>query len=841
MTNSTVTQPQRIRGAWAVVFSRFMVGASVILWAVLILLPLLILVTEALQAPAQTQAMDRIYASLFRSLTLSAVIAASAVLLGYAPGRLLGTSRKHNDLLLLLLLMPLVLPQYLLYYAWSLLLSPTTHLGAFLSGRPSTARFVGTFTSSCVLVLWYWPLAALLIAQGWRTIDRQIWDCASVDAGVLGRFRHITLPLLGRPLLMAFGVCFVLSLSGFATFHLAGIQTIGTELAVLYQEQFSAGSVARAAWPVAAVALVVAAALGKSSGSWQLSAAPRETINTQPQRRRWFILLLLVGISLVAPIALLVANLRSFGPLTDFMKIHPDALLWSLLIAAVTSVIAHIIACGAFSVRGRDADGKAIGLHFLSTIMRVTIFLAMLIPASLVAGSLVQMFTAFKLPSMFRQGWYMVSAGQAVRFAGIALIVFMLTRYAQHRQLSEMAAVDGASPAAAWWHVHLPGTWPLLLGSFVLVAMLSLTELPATMMLLPPGLPNFAQNLLNQMHYAMDQQVITSCLVLVCLFLVLAVVVVLLLRLVRRNRRAFMSLMVACALCIVGCDEQSQSASSAKVLSSFGRTGPGRGEFMYPRAIDIAADGSLYVIDKTGRIQHLTQQGDFINVITMPDIEAGKPTGMTIAPDGNIYVADTHCYRVLIFSPAGEIIGQFGKYGQDDGCFIYPTDVAFSGQGKIFVSEYGGNDRVSVFDEKGEFLYCFGTCGDGENQFARPSALCVDRSRQRLYVADACNHRIAIYAFDGSLLGYIGSAGTAAGELRYPYDLTMLSDGTLVVCEFGNNRLQLFTPEGQSLAVYGGPGRQLGQLAYPWGVTVDSRGRAFVVDAGNNRIQVWQL
>ena len=49
--------------------------------------------------------------------------------------------------------------------------------------------------------------------------------------------------------MLAFGVCFVLGLSEFATFHLAGVQTIGTELAVLYEETGSESHLARAAWP----------------------------------------------------------------------------------------------------------------------------------------------------------------------------------------------------------------------------------------------------------------------------------------------------------------------------------------------------------------------------------------------------------------------------------------------------------------------------------------------------------------------------------------------------------------------------------------------------------------
>jgi DNA-binding beta-propeller fold protein YncE len=325
------------------------------------------------------------------------------------------------------------------------------------------------------------------------------------------------------------------------------------------------------------------------------------------------------------------------------------------------------------------------------------------------------------------------------------------------------------------------------------------------------------------------------------LFLALAGVLVLLLRGIRTFRCAAAVMLFAAMLTLTGCDGRAGAATEAKVIDVFGQTGRGQGEFIYPRAIDIASDGSLVVVDKTGRIQRLTPKGEFLAVFEMPLIEMGKPTGMSFAPDGNLYVADTHYHRVLVFAPEGDIVGQFGKFGQDEGCFIYPTDVAFSGDGRIFVSEYGGNDRISVFSEKGKFLYCFGAPGNGDGQLSRPSALCVDRSGKRLYVADACNHRIAVYNFEGNVLQYISSVGREPGQLRYPYDLSFLPNGNLVVCEYGNNRIQIFSPDGQSVAVYGGPGRSLGELAYPWGVAIDSRGRAFIVDAGNNRIQVWQL
>ena len=818
--------------------ARWLTAGSIVLWATVILLPLAVFFAQAVSPVTEIEIASRILPAAVRSVGLAAGIALISILLGWVPGRLLGTCGARTDILLLLLLMPLVLPRYVLYYAWTLLLSPTTELGAYLSARPELARSVGAFSSSLVLILWHWPLAALLIAQGWRNLDRQILDCASLDADDAGVFKKITLPLLARPLMLAFGVCFVLSLSEFATFHLAGVQTIGTELAVLYEETGSVSRLARAAWPVVGIALMLAVVLGRSSRSWAPSAAAVETVRLQSPKWHWIVLFVLLGISLIIPIALLVANMADTQALRQFLKLHPDDLAWSLAVGGVAAAAACLIAFGAISLEDRRGGYSR---RILSFAVRTTILLVMFVPASIVAVCLLEMLAVCNVPMGVRQGWYIVSAGQAGRFAGIALILLLLTRHSHHRSLAEMASLDGASRLQAWWHVHLPHTWPLFVGAFVLVVMFSVTELSATMVLLPAGLPNFAQRLLNQMHYARDQQVIASCLVLILMFLVLAALVVLLMR-AMRTRWLVMSLLLAtCTAALTGCDGESKPAGEAEILAAFGQSGRGQGQFVYPRAIDITEDGSLFVIDKTGRIQKFGPKGDFLTTIQMPLIETGKPTGLSVAPNGNLYVADTHYFRVVVFSPEGELIDEFGQFGETDGCFIYPTDVAFAEDGRIFVGEYGGNDRISVFTEKGEFLYCFGSPGSGPAQLSRPAALRVDRSRKCLYVADACNHRIGIYSLEGELLRYIGSAGTQQGRLRYPYDLTLLADGTLVVCEYGNNRVQLFDAEGRSLAVYGNAGRQLGQLAYPWGVAVDSRRRAYIVDSGNMRIQVWQL
>jgi len=332
------------------VLTKFLTTVSVALWTGVIFLPLVILFAQAIYPNADLKISNHVFTSIFRSFVLASVIAAAAVLLGWIPGRLLGTCRARKDLLLLLLLMPLVLPRYVLYYAWMLLLSPTTRLGAYLSGKAELARFVGSFSSSSVLILWYWPLAALLLAQGWRNIDRQIWDCASLDADGFQMFKKITLPLLARPLLLAFSVCFALSLSEFATFHLAGIQTIGTELAVLYQLTGSESYLARAAWPVSVVALILAILLGKSSRSWMLHSAVG-TIKFESQKLRWIVLIILIGISLIVPLLLLISNMTDVQVFKQFIKLHLDGLGWSLIIAAAAAGMAQAMVRGTRSRR----------------------------------------------------------------------------------------------------------------------------------------------------------------------------------------------------------------------------------------------------------------------------------------------------------------------------------------------------------------------------------------------------------------------------------------------------------------------------------------------------------
>ncbi len=294
------------------------------------------------------------------------------------------------------------------------------------------------------------------------------------------------------------------------------------------------------------------------------------------------------------------------------------------------------------------------------------------------------------------------------------------------------------------------------------------------------------------------------------------------------------SLLSVCLL-LLGCDPPPITESG--VIGIFGGVGLGPGEFSYPRAITAEPNGSVFVVDKNGRVQRFSADGVFETFWRMPDTENGKPVGLKVHPDGRVFVADTHYHRVMIFDRDGRSLGSFGSEGTGDGQFQLPTDVAFDAQGFIYVSEYQGNDRITKWSPDLHFVAAFGETEIEGKRLTRPTGLAID-DEQTLWVADACNHRIVRFSLDGAVLTIFGRFGHGPGELRYPYDISISPDNTLLVCEYEGNRLQWFSKEGRSLRLWGRAGRAPGELFAPWGASYGPGGRVYALDSLNSRVQI---
>jgi DNA-binding beta-propeller fold protein YncE len=278
---------------------------------------------------------------------------------------------------------------------------------------------------------------------------------------------------------------------------------------------------------------------------------------------------------------------------------------------------------------------------------------------------------------------------------------------------------------------------------------------------------------------------------------------------------------------LAGCG---RAAEGPARTDGIGGPGSSDGRFATPRAAAWDPRGFLYVVDKTARIQKFDRNGAFLLSWSTPASEKGRPTGIAVAAGGDVLVADTHYHRILRYRPDGAPAGGFGRLGQGPGEFLYPTGIACHADGTIFVSEYGGNDRVQAFSPEGRPLRSWGRYGDAPGEFKRPQTLAV--SNGLLYVADATNHRVQVFDLDGR-------PRAVWTDLYYPYGVTAEPDGTLLVTEYGRHRVTRFSPEGVALARAGSPGSGAVQLNTPWNAVALGDGRIAIVDSGNHRIQLW--
>jgi len=302
------------------------------------------------------------------------------------------------------------------------------------------------------------------------------------------------------------------------------------------------------------------------------------------------------------------------------------------------------------------------------------------------------------------------------------------------------------------------------------------------------------------------------------------------------NRRRFLALGVSAGMAACSRNDTRKESS----VLTWGQPGQRDGDFEKPRAVGVRGE-ELYVIDTTGRVQVFGLDGCFVRKWALPAYENGTPTAVLFAIDGNVLIPDTHYSQILKYTPAGELIEQWGSYGTGPEEFIYPTDILQTPDGVYYITEYGMEaERVHVFDVEKRFVRQWGELGDAPGQLNRATSIDID-SQQTLYVADCANHRVQCFDLGGNLLRVIGAAGTQPGQIKFPYSLAVCLDDSVLVCEYGNNRVSRFQNTGEFMACYGGPGRTPGCFSGPRGIAVSPDGQIFVADTGNHRVQRFSL
>ena len=772
-------------------------------------------------------------------------VAALATLVGWLPGRAI---RRGRVWLRIGLLASAIIPAYAIYFCWWRVLRP----GTVIADAAIAGEWVQSLRSTVLaaaLVASSWPIAAAVVALRRFAPEAAERVLLRLDSGSWRDRLACSFRADRWALALGCSAIAAILLGESASFDAAQVATVASEVRTLDASGSSIGSVMRAAQGSMAVALVLAVvlaiSLARSATMFRSDGSDdSDEGGTLPtlgsQRAGVWLGGILVVVGTMLPLGLLAFDTALRGEGREFGTLHARASANSLLTAAEAALGGAAIALAAtmLTIRGRTV---------LLGIAAAGSMLMLALPSTVVALAVAEIWQGMPLGNSIYDSHFVVSLAQTGRWSAVAITLGAWCGSSLPATARENWEVHGDS-LGDFLRMARPTLTAAIIGGFLCTFALAATESSIAARLQPPGIDWLAATLLNAIHYQ-DPTAVSAALVWMALLSIACAATVMWV-LAPRARRAPTALLLLSVL-LVACDGTSVSEDSAASTETpaelptdrvLGRAGHTDGRFYIPRAMAFEpTTGCLFVIDKDARVQRFSADGQFELGWRMPKFDKGKPTGVSVAPDGRIFVADTHEKRILIFDRDGSILGEFGSYGTGPGEFIYPCDVAFGRGGEVFVSEYGGNDRVQVFDANNQYLREFGRPGRGPGEFARPQSLVISLDGTEVFVADSCNHRIQVFDTDGHLRRILGRAGRGAGEFAYPYGVHILPDGSLIVAEFGNCRIQRINPtDGVGGGCWGGGVARVGRLNAPW--AVDScLDRLAVLDSANARVQSMAL
>lgn len=212
-------------------------------------------------------------------------------------------------------------------------------------------------------------------------------------------------------------------------------------------------------------------------------------------------------------------------------------------------------------------------------------------------------------------------------------------------------------------------------------------------------------------------------------------------------------------------------------------------------------------------------------------------TGMTIAPDGNIWLSDAVNGQFLIYSPDGKLIEAWGSKGTANGQFNLHGprgdgfgDVVFSADGSFYVLD-PGNSRVQAFDKSRTFLRAWGTYGSGGSQFLDAIGIDLDTNGV-IYVLDGQRGDVQKFSPEGTLLETVTLQAEFYGTNSLN-SITVVIDGNMLISGNGDGvrpfeQFMKYDPRGnllQKFRAMDGPAKLLDQVNT---ITLDVAGNIYV-------------
>ena len=465
--------------------------------ALLMLLPPVYLLVRT--AESGTAALDillsgRTLAILLRTVVLVAVVTAACAVLGIALAWLtLRTDMPFRRAFGILTALPLAIPSYVFALLVISTLGPRGMLQGWLEplGVDRLPSIFGLPGAAFTLILLSFPYVMLPVKAALHRIDPATEEAArSLGRSARGAFLHVTLPLL-RPAIVSGSLLVALyTLSDFGAVSLLRYQTFTWAIFIQYETAFDRSIAAGLSLALTALALALLVAESRSRGR---AAYHRVTPGTARALRvvrlggwRWPAAAFagcVVALSLAAPMAVL-----GYWVVRGVSAGEPLDLLWT---NALNTVYVSALAAGAAAVGAAPvALLSARYPGWAASALERLAYVGFALPGLAVALAFV-FFGASVLTPLYQTTALLVAA-YVVLFLPASLGATQTALRQVSPRVEEAARSLGKTPLHAFRLATLPLLSRGIAAGAALVFLLTMKELPATLILAPTGFRTLA-------------------------------------------------------------------------------------------------------------------------------------------------------------------------------------------------------------------------------------------------------------------------------------------------------------------------------------------------------------
>ncbi len=419
-----------------------------------------------------------------------------------------------RKLFYLLTAMPLMIPPYVMTGAWVHLLVPegfvNTALKTLFGSGAQLSLFSGTGCAWC-LGISHFPIVAIMCATGLSKTDRNLHDVARLSTGRWGVFRVSTLPQILPHLMSATCLVLVFVLGRYGVPSLLGVNTYPVEIFAQFSAFYDNNAAMATAMPlmILVVVLILVQRRLMFNRSY-VSIAPSSESDNPMALGTWKYaamawLLVLFVVIIVLPFASVAWRSESLSKAVSILGDYHESIVATSMLACLAALISTTVALPIGFYLARSSSKS-------SQVLDVICWLPIAIPGTILGlgfiglGSLVP-----SLRNADSFGFLLLVAYVGM-FSAFSIRILQASLQQADPNIEDTLALEKCGWHQRLIHIDFPLHARAMATSFIIVFVLTVGELNATVLLVPPGKETLAVTIDNLLHYGANVNASVLCL-----------------------------------------------------------------------------------------------------------------------------------------------------------------------------------------------------------------------------------------------------------------------------------------------------------------------------------------